>query len=321
MRTLEATVLKMKGAPSARIITPAKPGLDFAAIRVGGGHLIVSADPITGVSSEIGYYAIKVGANDVATSGNRPQFAETVVLLPERSTAANVFRLAKQLDRAAREIGIAIVGGHTEVTPGLDRPVVVVTVFSFVKRFVTSRDAEAGDTIMMSKTAGLEGTAALASEWRNRTSLPKGLLEVARGFVRQLSVIDEAVAAFQTDEVHAMHDCTEGGVLGAAYEMSSASGLGFEIAQASIPVAPETTRLCRDLHLDPLRLIGSGSLLLSVRNGGEERVKHALRRICQVTTIGKFTGDGRILVRSGGVRSRISTAPKDELWRVLGRRL
>jgi hydrogenase maturation factor len=318
---LNATVLKMTGAPSPKVITPPKAGLDFCAIKLDHGFMIVSADPITGASSEIGYYAVRVSSNDVATSGNRPQFAETVILLPQESGAADVARLARQIDGAARDIGIAIVGGHTEVTPGLRKPIVIVTVFSFVEKYVSSQDAQERDIILMTKTAGLEGTAVIARELDvSRGAIPQRVAKRASRFLDRLSVVDEAVAAFKTGQVNAMHDCTEGGVLGAAYEMSLASGVGFELKESSVPVAPETRAVCRRLSLDPLKLIGSGSLLISVRNGKEENVQAALNGVCEVTAVGHFTRQERVLLRADGSESKVLSAPEDELWRALGRR-
>ena len=317
---LQSTVLGMTGASSDRLLTPPRAGLDFAAIRTKGGYLIVSADPITGVSKNIGRYAMKVSANDVATSGNRPQFAESVMLLPEGSTVADIERIAGQMHEAAKESGITIVGGHTEVTPRLDRPIVVVTVFSLVKKFVTSGGAKAGDIIMMTKTAGLEGTSELVGEG----AVPTGVLTRAesaraRRMVDHLDVSDEADAAFRTGRVHAMHDCTEGGLVGAAYEMSLASGLGFRIDEAAVPVAPETSKVCAHLSIDPLRLIGSGSLLLAVEKGSGRRVERALRSVSRVTRIGEFRAGARTLRTRGGRDVEVKEAPEDELWRVLGR--
>jgi hydrogenase maturation factor len=303
IEVLNSTFLRLTGASSDAIATPPLAGLDFAALRVDGKYMIVSADPVTGVAQEIGRYAISVSANDVATSGNRPQFAESVVLMPEGADANYAKRIAMQMDSEAKRIGLSIVGGHTEVTPGLRHPVVMVTVFSFVDNYVSSRDAKEGDTIMMSKTAGLEGTAVLGGQ---------------RKFLDSLSVVDEAAAAYATGVVHAMHDCTEGGVLGAAFEMSLASGLGFELEERKVPVAPETKDLCRRRRIDPLKLIGSGALLLAVEEGKVARVTRALSSICKVSSVGRFTKAGRIVVKKDGSRKSLREAPEDELWRALG---
>ncbi len=319
IRVLNSTVLKMTGAPSDRIATPPRAGLDFAAIRMDRGFMVVSADPITGVVTEIGKHAVTVSANDVATSGNRPQFAESVVLLPEGSTRDDVEEIAEQMHLAARDLGIAIVGGHTEVTPGLKRPIVAVTAFSFVTKFVSSGDVRDGDTLMMTKTAGIEGTVAIAGDRLLSKRMPRQLVERAKGLASEMSIVEDAVTAYGAGVVHAMHDCTEGGVLGAVFEMSLASGLGFALDEKSVPVASETRQLCDSLSLNPLRLIGSGSLLLAVESGKEARVARALEPVCQVTRIGDFRKGKRVLRNRDGREVIVRSAPEDELWRALGR--
>lgn len=315
---LNKTVLRMTGARSSALLTGPKAGVDFAAIKIAGGYMIVSSDPVTGVSAGVGGYAVNVSANDIATSGNAPQFMGSVVLLPEGSTQRQLSVIASDMDAAARKLGVTIVGGHTEVTPGLKRPIVSVTSFSFVKRFVTSELAKADDAILMTKTAGLEGTAVLASEAaRLGKGLPKDLAARAKNFEKKLSVVGEAVRAFRTGSVHAMHDCTEGGVLGAAYEMSLASGVGFELWEGKVPVAEETKEVCRRLSIDPLRLIGSGSLLIAVPERSTERVRRALRGVAPVEEVGRFSAKGRHLVGRDGGKQPVRNAPVDELWRAL----
>jgi len=308
---LNNTVLRLTGARSSRIVTPPKAGLDFAAVRLNGNSLLISADPITGVEKDIGEYAIKVSANDIATSGNPPQFAESVVLLPEGSSPATVEDLAGQMDKTAKSLGVAIVGGHTEVTPGLRRPIVVITEFSVVKDYVTSEGALLGDSILMTKSAGLEGTAILAGK--------NGDEGTRRRFLSMLSIVEEGVSAYKTGCVHAMHDCTEGGILGAAFEMSLASGVGFRIIERAVPIRQETAEVCHEYSIDPLRLIGSGALLLSVERGRETEVAEALRGVSEVSNIGEFSKQGRELVRENGKRIRLTNAPEDELWQVLSR--
>ncbi len=317
VEVLRRAVLGAAGAPSPLVVTGPKPGLDFAAIRLGKKYLIVSADPITGASRRLGEYAVEVSANDVATSGNRPQFAESILLLPEGWTERSVSVVAAQVDSAAKRLGISVVGGHTEITPGLERPIAAVTAFAVADRYVSSDQAEAGDSIMMTKSAGIEGTAVIAAEsGRVRRRLPKKTLERAERLASSVSVVEEAARGFETGSVHAMHDCTEGGVLGAVFEMSVASGLGFSLEPGLVPVAPETRAVCDALSLDPLKLIGSGSLLMSVEKGSEDRVAAALEPLCLATVIGRFAKSGRVMVgRSGKVAVR--EAPEDELWRAL----
>jgi hydrogenase expression/formation protein HypE len=313
MEVLSRSVLSRSGWKSPMLATGPKAGLDFGAVKLqGGGFLLVSADPVTGVAEGIGRYAVNVSANDVATSGTRPGFMESVILLPEGATEREVAEIAEDMDAAAKDLRMAIVGGHTEVTPGLRRPIVVVTAFGVASEFVSADGAKVGDSIMMTKTAGLEGTAALAEKW----APPRGKREATR-LMSRLSVVEEAELAFRTGHVHGMHDCTEGGVLGAVFEMSHASGVGFRLDEASVPVAAATRRLCRALSADPLKLIGSGALLISVEEGMDEEVAKA----SGATKVGTFVRGRRVLVRRGGGEEVVREAPEDELWRLLGRRL
>jgi hydrogenase maturation factor len=317
---LKGTVLRMTGAPSKKVMISPKAGADFALIRLRRGCMVVSSDPITGVVSNIGRYAVNVSANDIATSGNRPQFMESVVLLPEGTTRKELETIANQIHTSAKNLGISIVGGHTEVTPRLDRPIIMVTAFSFVDDFVSSDGARVGDSMLITKTAGLEGTVIIAGESaRLGLGIPKGLVRRAEVLEKNLSVVEEGVAAFKTGHVHAMHDCTEGGVLGAAYEMSLVSDVGFELDEGKVPVAAETREICNAVSADPLRLIGSGSLLLAVESSKVDKVMRVLRRVSSATEIGRFTAKGnRVLRRADGAYERVATAPTDELWKVIG---
>jgi len=310
----------MTGARSRALLTGPKAGVDFAAIRVGSSYLLVSSDPVTGVSEGIGRYAVTVSANDIATSGNAPQFVGSVILLPEGSARNDLMRIVDDIHTTAKRSGITIVGGHTEVTPGLRRPIVSVTAFSFVGSFVSSEMAKEGDVILMTKTAGLEGTVVCASEARKfGKRLQAGLVRRARALEERLSVVREAVGAYKTGLVHAMHDCTEGGVIGAAYEMSLASGLGFMLRADAVPVAAATQEVCRSLSLDPLRLIGSGSLLIAVPEGSQQRVMRAVERVAPVAMIGRFISRERFLLERDGSKTIVRAAPTDELWRRLAR--
>lgn len=315
---LEKHILSMSGARSRDVVVSPAMGLDFGVVRLKSEYLVVSSDPVTGVAEDIGWYAVNVSANDVATSGNRPQFMQSVLLFPETAQEGLVRRVAARLHGTARDLGITILGGHSEVTPGLRRTIAMVTAFAVVDSFITAAQARSGDSILMTKVAGLEGTSIIAKEpVRFGLDVPASTLRSARAFSRRLSVVEEATTAYKTRGVHAMHDCTEGGVLGALYEMASAARLGFEAEEARIPVAPETASICDALRADPLKLISSGSLLLAVARGKEKSVLSALaKRDIPVAQIGTFKeGRSRLVRRSGKVED-IRSAPVDELWRL-----
>lgn len=319
---MERYLFGMTGARSRRVVVEPSLGLDFGVVRLGdekarGAFLIVSSDPITGVSDRAGWYAVNVSANDVATSGNRPEFLQSVILLPEDASERDVGRLSSEMHATARGLGIAIVGGHTELSPGLHRPIVVTTAFATAASYVTAAGARAGDTLMMTKAAGVEGTAILGSDPRFNRRLDKNTVAGAARYFARFSVVKEAVAAYATGVVHAMHDCTEGGVLGALYEMATASGAGLDVSEADVPVYEETKRICSALGVDPLKLISSGALLIAVKKGGESRVREAVASAGSVaTSIGRFNEGKVLLRRKGKEEEEVTGPPKDEIWRL-----
>ena len=314
---LRKYVLTMTGAKSKELVLSPRVGLDFGVVKLRSGFLIVASDPVTGIAKNVGRHAVVVSANDVATSGNRASFMQSVILLPERVDERTVKELTSKMADAAKQLGITIVGGHTEVTPGLERPIVMTTAFAIARSFVSAGGAKAGDTLMMTKSAGIEGTAILAEEAARRGASPTTVRRASRFFDR-MSVVDDAEGAFDTGFIHAMHDCTEGGVLGAVYEMGVASRIGIEVDEGKIPVASETRAVCAVLGVDPLKLIGSGALLVAVEGGKEEVVKSALYPLgISVTSIGKFrAGEGTLIHEKGGRTTLIRDSPTDELWRV-----
>ena len=318
---LERYLLNMTGAASPDLVVAPSLGVDFGVVKHGRTRLVVSSDPVTGVKDKVGWYAVNVNANDIATSGSRPQFLQSIILLPEKASVRDVAKISSEIHRTASSLGITVVGGHTELTPGLRRPIVVMTAFAFADSYVTAADARAGDSIVLTKTAGVEGTAICASDSAALDGkVDAGVIRRGRAFLSKLSVVAEAGACYATGAVRAMHDCTEGGVLGAVYEMSRASNLGFELREREIPVAPETAAICSALKLDPLRLISSGALLVAVEPGREgEVIRAASRAGSGATVIGRFRRGRRTLLRADGAAEDISDAPSDEIWKVVGK--
>lgn len=318
---LEKYLLAMTGASSSDLVVAPSIGVDFGVVRHGKAQLIVSSDPVTGVRERVGWYAVNVSANDVATSGNRPQFLQSIILLPEHASVRDVARLSSEMDRTASSLGITIVGGHTEITPGLKRPIVITTAFAFASSYVTAAGAKDGDAILITKTAAIEGTGICASDVPALAGkVAPGIIRRARKFFTKLSIVEEATAAYETGAVHAMHDCTEGGVLGAVFEMSRASRLGFELQEGKIPVAAETRAICSALKMDPLKLISSGTLLISAEAGKEREVMRAVASVgSKATVIGRFRKGRRMLVHRDASEELVVDAPTDELWKLVGK--
>jgi len=243
-------------------------GEDAAAIAFGETYLIAKTDPITFATEHIGWYAVHVNANDVAVLGARPRWFLAALLLPEgRTDVALVDRIFRDIVSACRELGITLCGGHTEITYGLDRPVVVGHMLGEVPRErLVEKRMEPGDHILLTKGVAIEGTAILAREKASElvSSGDAALVERAQRllFDPGISVVREALRAVEVARVHAMHDPTEGGVIGGLWELAVAGDVGMHVYKDRIRIWPETDALCRRFGLDPLRLIASGALLI-----------------------------------------------------------
>jgi len=319
---LRDIVFNHLGAPGERVIIGSDLGIDAAAIDFGNTVLVASTDPITGAEKGIGFYAVHVNANDVATFGARPKWLLVTILLPEGSDEGLLAEIMSELHESARELGVAIVGGHTEVTPGLDRPIVVGTMLGEVERekLVTSNGAEPGDAIIVTKWIGLEGTSIIASERGEelKGAFGREFVERAKGFIKMISVVEDALTANEFG-VHAMHDPTEGGIANGLHEMAEASGLGFRVYRESIPVREETVKICEFYNLDPLALISSGTLMIAAPKERVNDIIGALRkRGINASVIGEFLENpGKRVIVENGREKPLKRPESDELWKVV----
>lgn len=262
-------LLKRYARPDPRVLVGPGVGCDAAVIEMGDRCLVAKSDPVTFATDEIGWYAVHVNANDVACCGGVPRWFLATVLLPERTTTpALADTIFGQISEACRQLGVSLCGGHTEITHALDRPIVVGHMLGEAPRegFITSRGARAGDRVILTKGIAVEGTALIAREKRSELQgvFPDDELRRCAGFLHipGISVVEEARLAQDVGGVHAMHDPTEGGLATGLWELAHASDMGLAVDEASILVLPECERLCRHFGLDPLGLIGSGSLLI-----------------------------------------------------------
>jgi len=321
---LKEVVFKNLGAKRNEVVLGPSAGIDGTVIDVGKKSLVVSMDPITGAIERIGWLAVNINANDVATFGVEPAFLLSCILLPEDADKEIVEMISTQMNKAARDLDIAIVGGHCETTPGLRNPIVVGCTMGITARggYVTAGDAKPGDMLMLTKSVGIEGTAILASdrETQLRKALDARILRNAKEFYKQISVVKDALTAFKTGGVHAMHDPTEGGIAGGIHEMSDASSLGVKILEEKIRVQPETANICKFFQIDPLQLIASGSLLIAVKPSFAEKVMNALKQNkVEANVIGEFLSSPkkRLIVHRNGKREELIRPITDHLWRAL----
>jgi hydrogenase expression/formation protein HypE len=323
---LKEVIFKNLGVHRDEVALGPAAGIDGAVINVGGKSLIVSMDPITGALERIGWLAVNINANDVSTFGVEPSFFLSCILLPEKVDRKTLQVISSQMNKAAKDLGIAIVGGHCESTPGLINPIVVGCAMGIPEKgnYVTAAGAKAGDKIIITKTAGIEGTAILASDGKERLSktMRPSTLKRAREFFSMISVANEALTAFKTGGVHAMHDPTEGGVAGGIHEMADASNLGFRIFEERIPVAKETAEICKAFEIDPLYLIASGSMLIAARRDAAADIDKSLKKNGIVASVvGEFlpSPEQRIIRRKNDVQEELPRPVCDHLWLALAK--
>lgn len=277
---LLAVMIRRTDDPS--VVVGPGPGEDVAVVRAEAeGLLALKSDPITFATSRPGYYTVTINANDIATAGAVPRWMTVTILLPPKTVPAVARQLVEDLRSVAAEAKLELVGGHTEITDAVVRPVVSGTVVGVVDREALLRkDAvRAGDVIVMTKTAGLEGTAILADEASaalREAGLSRETIEEARQFTSRLSIVPEARVAAGVSGVRCLHDVTEGGIATAIEEVALATGHELTVDLDRIRIDRATTAICGALSLNPLGLIGSGSLLACVSPDAEEELLSAL---------------------------------------------
>ncbi|MGI6621686.1 MAG: AIR synthase [Clostridiaceae bacterium] len=296
-----------------------KPGIgeDCAALDLSGDLCVVTTDPITGADDEIGTLGIHIALNDLASSGAEPVGLLITILAPANTELETIESLIKQIKEVSSVMKIDIIGGHTEVTDAVNRLVLSITAIGRTKKnsLITTNGAKPGDSIILTKYAAIEGTAILA--WLFEKELTKEFgdefVNSAKNLLRDISVVKEGIMAAQFG-VSCMHDVTEGGVIGAAWEIGTASGYGFEIYRNRIPILEETRRICTFLSLDPLKLISSGSMLITTPNG-EELIRIFNQNDIKASEIGRITFGRDFLLKDDDITIKITVPESDELYK------
>jgi hydrogenase maturation factor len=265
---------------------------------------------------------VHVVCNDLASMGAEPVGVLTTLLFPDGVASVDIGELMKEIDVTALSMNVEVLGGHTEVAPGLSAPLVVMTGVGKVRRdrVLTAAGGQPGDRLVLTKAAALEGSHVLASDLMpqlRQQGVSEPALVEARGYAEELSVVPEARLAVDLGAT-AMHDPTEGGVVGALWEMAEAARRGFRVSVAAIEVRPATRQICAALGVDPLRLIASGALLIACSDGAAMVSGLAAHGI-QAADIGALTSpeSGRVLVHPDGREETVDSPSRDELYRIL----
>lgn len=315
------SVLKQVKHRRPEVLVGPSVGQDCAALQVGPEEvLVMSTDPITGTVKDLGSHCIHITVNDLAASGAEPLGVMLTILLPDTMEEPQLRRLMQEAEKTCEELNIEVLGGHTEITNVVRQPLISVTGVGKIPRrqLTTLRHIEPGQDVVVTKWIGLEATAILAKECEEELSarFPAGLVDVAKGFGKYLSVVKDARIAVDCG-VTAMHDITEGGVFGALWEMASGAGVGLEVDMKKIPIRQETVEICEYFGLNPYQIMSSGSMMI-VTDQGHELVRRLEAEGIHGTVIGRTTGGNDRILRNGEDVRYLDKPQPDELYKVLG---
>ena len=328
--TLQRLVLGRTGAARQEVIAGPGIGEDCSVLDFGAYECVLSTDPITSTASHIGTLAVHVACNDVASNGVEPFAVMLTFLFPPSVTEEEIGEIARQADEAAKELGVQIAGGHTEITDAVTQPIASATAIGRVQKkkkqtrggasFTKEDTPKPGDMIVVTKSLALEGTAIAAEQHADKLSafLTSDEIEYAKAMLDRISVVREGVIAGNIG-IHAMHDITEGGILGAVWELCTHYGVGAEVQAASLPFDPVTLSLCAILGLDPMRLISSGSMLIFASEKQWGLLRAALSEAdVAASVIGRIQAAerGLALVMKNGESEEIAPPGPDEIYRI-----
>ncbi|MCI2061843.1 MAG: AIR synthase family protein [Eubacteriaceae bacterium] len=305
------------------VITRPGIGEDCAVVDFGDYECVMSTDPITAAISDIGRLCIHISCNDIASNGIQPVGILLAVLLPVGTTEEQIAEMMRQAGEASAELGVEIIGGHTEITDAVKQPVITSTAIGRGPKggSQSADDIVPGDFLLITKKAGIEGTGVIARDKADELAkfMTAEEVEKAQDLLKLVSVVKEGVIAGGIG-THGMHDVTEGGVLGAVWEMCSIAGVGCEIDRESIPAEAVTLKMCGHYGIDPLRLISSGCMMIAAAADKKDEMTAAIEAAgIDVCCIGRIMPAEYGLRISGGGRSAEITPPEpDEIYKVVG---
>ena len=294
-------------------------GRDCAALQLGEDEIFVmSADPITGTSKDIGSHCIHVTANDLAAAGAQPVAVMVTAMLPPRTEEKELQKIMEDMENTCEKLDMEVIGGHTEVTDVVNRPVLSVTGVGKMKRqdALFEKKLEAGQDLVVTKWIGLEGTSIVAKEKEQelRKVFSDPFVRTAQEFDQYLSVIPESKTAMEHG-VRVMHDVTEGGIFGALWEMAEGSGVGLEIDLKKIPIRQETIEVCEQFGLNPYVLMSSGSMLIGTEHG-EILVRRLQEAGISAAVVGQAMDGNDRNLRNGGEVRYLDKPQSDELYKI-----
>lgn len=326
METLDGSALKDNyGGAKQRVKLGFSIGEDAAVLDIGDKYMISKTDPITFATDEIGYYVVNVNANDIAAMGAVPKWFQATILLPaEKTTKSMVKKICVDIQKCCLEIGVVLTGGHTEVTYGIPRPIIVGSMLGEVEKanLVLTSGGKPGDALILTKGIPLEGTSIIAREKESDlldAGFDQATIDSAKSLLHNpgISIIKEAIISAKKFDIHSMHDPTEGGLAMGLVEMARASNCGVSIDFDSIPFVKQGMKFCRHFDIDPLRLISSGALLIALNESDSAQLISLLKQEgIRASKIGNLTADNRYWINKDGKKQKLVYSERDELTKI-----
>lgn len=315
---LSSSVYPYLGEQRKEVLVHSGFGEDCSVIDFGENVAVLSTDPITGADKNSSYLSVFISCNDIAACGAKPLGVLTTLLLPPGTKNCEIQAMMKEIHNAARKIGVEVLGGHSEITYTVTKPVISSTAVGIAKKneYVTSQGAKPGDKVIVTKALGLEGTSIMANDFGDflEDKISKKIIDSAKEFIKNISVIDESIIATKAG-VSAMHDITEGGVLGACYEIAAASDVGIKIYKEKLPILPETKAICDVFDINPLGLISSGSMLICTPY--PDKVINNLNGTgITATIVGDIIKEGKF-IKTGDKEYPLIPPKRDELYKAV----
>ncbi len=299
-----------------------RPGIgeDCAVVDFDKYVCVMSTDPITGAVKSIGSLAVHISCNDIASAGVEPIGIMLTVLAPPGTTAEDLDCVMSDANKAAASVNVEIIGGHTEITGSVNKMIISATAVGrqLKDKLILTKGAKTGDAVFMTKHAGLEGISIIAEDLEEQLAgkISSDTIKTAQGFAKDISVVKEGVLAGNIG-VNSMHDVTEGGVLGALWELAEASEVGIEIYENNINVRRETIEICRELSIDPMKLISSGVMVMTTSEDKKNLLTEAFKEAnIELTEVGKITDKDHVVIRNGKEYSLLPP-DVDELYKVV----
>jgi hydrogenase maturation factor len=299
------------------VIVGPEIGEDCSMIDFGDEVCVITTDPVTAAQENMGNIGVHICCNDIASAGVKPLGVMVTILAPLSSSVEDIGQVMREVNEACNELQIDVLGGHTEITSAVNRMVLSITAIGRGKKeqVVTTGGAKIGDDIIVTGFSGTEGTGILSKKYSDYllTKLPADIIDMGKNMLKSISVVDVGMLAGQFG-VNAMHDATEGGILGAIWEVAEASNKGMYIYEECIPIKKETIKICAALNINPYRLISSGCMIITCSNGiglcnllSENSISASI--------VGRITEDNK-LMNSGGLEGEVEPPESDEIYNV-----